>query len=121
MEWDLQYGPSIEKLQALREAGKKIAALDRRPDLPVTLEWVWEAFAEFNASRNWTMGVPQPIQLSEIIAYATLKGLTREESDELRGHVRRLDTVFFKFVEEKRKADGRVGSTNRRPQRPKGR
>ena len=69
--------------------------------------WVWEAYAEFSASRVWSMGQPYPIALTEIMAYSTLKGYSRDETEELLQFMRLLDDVYFKHVTEKAKRDGR--------------
>jgi len=121
LTWDLEFGPSFEKLHALRDAGKEVPALDRRPDLPVTLEWVWAAYAEFSRGRNWTMGAPQPVALTEILAYSEIKQLSREEVEELLGYVRELDEVYFEHLKEKQKRDAGARGSNRRTRGRKGR
>lgn len=60
--------------------------------------------------RGWTGGAPQPILLTEIMAYGALVQLERIEIEELLGFVRLLDDVYFKHLEEKQKAKNHGGT-----------
>lgn len=88
-------------------------ALDRRPVLPETLAWIWTAYSELTRSRNWSMGSPQPIALSEILAYSELINGSQEETFELISFVRELDDVFF----ERQKGITKSGDTSSRHRR----
>jgi len=62
------------------------------------------------------MGVPQAITLVEILAWAEIAGLGREDVEELLGFIRLLDDVYFKDLERKAKAkqNGRTSGNHRR-------
>ena len=80
-------------------------ALDRRPELPESLAWVWSAFAELNRCRTWNFGAPHHISLGDIKAYADLVELTRSEVEELLGFVHKLDDVYMEYMAKKLKRE----------------
>jgi hypothetical protein len=59
------------------------------------------------------MGAPQPIALSEILAYSELINGSQEETFELISFVRELDDVFF----ERQKGITKSGDTSGRHRR----
>ena len=119
----MQYGPSIEKLRALQEAGKDIPALDKRDAIELGFDgWIWEGYSELMKSRFWINGQPQPIALQEILAYSDLVGLNREDAGSLLNFIRQLDNVYFDFLKGKApKENGGTRSNHRRSRRGKGR
>lgn len=121
MRWDLQYGPSVEKLRTQQEAGHSIPALDRRDEMELGADqWIWDGYAALTKGRMWMGGQPQPIALQELLAYSSLVGLNREDAGSLLGFTRQLDEVYFDFLKGKApKSDGRTRSPNRRKGRSK--
>jgi hypothetical protein len=122
LRWDLQYGPSVDKLRALQEAGNEVPALDRRDNMEIGFaDWIWDGYVELMKGRVWNGGQPQPIALPDVLAYSDLVGLSREDASSLLKFVRMLDEVYFDFLKGKAapKKDGGIRSNNRRTRRGK--
>lgn len=67
------------------------------------------------------MGVPQAIPLVEMLAWAEIADLGREEVEELLGFIRLLDDVFFEDLERKAKAKAQQNGGTRGNHRRTGR
>lgn len=82
--------------------------LNSKPDLFSELQWIWEAYSVLTQSRQFGMSSPQPIPISEILAYAEFNDV-RESTDreELLHFVQHLDSVFL--------ADFSARNTNKTP------
>jgi hypothetical protein len=111
--WGLEYGKRLDQLTALREAGNKVPALDRRPDLDEGIEWLWDGYLALDKSRVFAYGQPQRIPISEIIAYSGLVGLDNEDSLLLIDIVQQLDSAHFEKLAATAK-NGGTRSNNRR-------
>jgi hypothetical protein len=74
-------------------------------------EWLWEAYQVLSERRRVTDQGPDPIAISEILAYATFHRITAEyEREVLMRTVCVLDNAFLAFVRKKRKkGPGRQG------------
>jgi hypothetical protein len=69
--------------------------LNSKPDLFPDLRWIWEGFMVLTASRQVGMSSPQPIMVSEVLAYCKFAGIfDPEEREEFLHHVQSLDRVF---------------------------
>lgn len=67
-------------------------------------EWLWEAYQILSERRRVTEQGPDPIQISEIAAYADFRGITAEYERELLLEVLcALDNAFMTFVRKKTK------------------
>lgn len=70
--------------------------LKSAPEIWPDLGWIWEAFTYLNACRQAGFNGPQPISLTEILAYAQYRGITcPDERDELLYHVQKLDVLYM--------------------------
>lgn len=79
--------------------------LSSRPELWADLTWVWEAFTYLSSGRQMGFNGPQPIALSEILAYAEFRAITcPDEREELLHHVQKLDAVYLSDALAKSKA-----------------
>ena len=76
-------------------------ALQERPKVKAHLAYLLEAFHDLSSQRLVSQ-FPQPIQISEVMAYASLIGMdTPAERERLLDTVRILDAIY---LEEIRKA-----------------
>lgn len=90
-------------MQKLQEAGNKVPALERRPYLPATIEWAWEAYSALSHHRRRLDAAPMPITVAEVVAYAQLKGLGVEDAEALLEYVQLLDEVYLAHAAEQMK------------------
>jgi hypothetical protein len=76
-----------------------------RPELYPDLYWVWEAFMMLSSTRQQGMGGPQPISLTELLAYCQYHAIQdSEEREEILHLVQHLDRVFLAHYAEKSKS-----------------
>jgi hypothetical protein len=69
--------------------------LNSQPDLFPDLLWIWEGFMVLSTCRQYGMSAPQPIPLSEILAYCEYHQIDDvDERDEFLYHVQKLDLVL---------------------------
>lgn len=99
MLWELKPKPDLEKMrEEILERGQDpslFPILNDKPELFPDLRWIWEGFMSISASRQIGMSAPQPILLSEILAYCEYTGIFDScEREELLNHVQKLDIVF---------------------------
>ena len=113
MTWNLSFGHKFKELQALKDAGANVPALDRRPVLDLNAQWAWNAYVALDKGRNFSFGQPHPIALSEILAYKEIAGVLDEDIEELVFYVRLIEDVYFEHLKNKVK-NGGTGSHNRR-------
>lgn len=79
--------------------------LKGRPEIWPDLFWVWEAFSFLSSSRQMGFNGPQPISLTEILAYAEFRGIhSPDEREELLHHVQKLDSQYLQDSATKAKA-----------------
>ena len=102
----MQWGSEIEFLiRRSISKGELTQALKSKPELKSELIIFWEAFATLSASRLYTLRFgkkdtqyigPDPIQFSELSAYANAIGITDvEHRMKLVRIVRKLDAVYL--------------------------
>ena len=89
----------------LQQQGQFIQALEDRPMAAANVEWAWRAYVILDRSRQWGQGFPQPIQVSEMMAYATGRNLRPGAIDELIEIVQDLDSEYLQRL-ARRKAIG---------------
>ncbi len=80
--------------------GEPTPALQARPQLWPSLQWIWEAFTRLSRARvvGW---VPHPIALAEIEAYCRLYGITDPDVRSEFAHlVWALDQVWLAWAAE---------------------
>lgn len=84
-----------EDILARGEDPSSFPILNDIPEIDRDLIWIWEAYMVLTNSRQFGMSSPQPIQMSEVLAYATYSGYYHPEDRELLlHHVQKLDQVF---------------------------
>jgi len=70
--------------------------LNSKPELFTDLQWIWEAYMSLTQSRQFGMSSPQPIAVSEILAYAEYNRIEDTvDREELLHHVQCMDQVFL--------------------------
>lgn len=70
--------------------------LNSKPSLYPDLVWVWEGFLTISASRQMGFNGPQPISLSEVLAFLHYRGIEdQEEREEFVTLVQALDQVYM--------------------------
>jgi hypothetical protein len=82
----------IALLPAAQEAVEEL--MDEAPDIPLLMEPLFRYFEEISASREYEgmSGMPQAIQMSEIVAWQQLSGMTLDQWE--LGAIRALDVRF---------------------------
>jgi hypothetical protein len=85
--------------QSLQKDGIKVKGLDNMPVLLPTAIYFWEAFQTLSAKRIITERGPQPIQVSEIKAYAEYMDITEDVlKQDLFYLINRLDDTYLSHV-----------------------
>jgi hypothetical protein len=81
--------------------------------------WLWQAFEVLSARRNYNQAGPQPIALSEMLAYGTFSGFDSEwRLEALVRVISALDAIYLDHHTRKKapsKGSKSVGKTQRRP------
>lgn len=91
MEW----GPQLKHLKRFAEAGQSVPALENQPLVSSHMDWAWKGYVVLDKSRQWGQGFPQPIQVTEIMAYATGRNMSPGAIDDLIDMVQHLDGVYL--------------------------
>lgn len=111
----------IEKLRALQEKeGIEIPSLENMPEVDSINHLFWSAFQVLSKTRLNNGGLPQPIQVSEILAYAKLMDIDDpDDRDDLLAMILIMDEMWLEDREKKRiaaekKAKQRRGRASRR-------
>lgn len=68
MQWEVDWGDSLEFLEEVANAGGDPPALRNRPDKDPWMQEYLTAFSILNQTRSYGMG-PNPITLTELLAY----------------------------------------------------
>ena len=112
----------LQNLAWLREiaaSGKTVKGLDNIPTLFPEAQFYWEAYVMLAVKRQKNERGPQPIAMSEILAYATFM---RIDDDVLREDllymVSALDAAFLEHVNKPKPKDGKQNNS-RPPRRPR--
>jgi hypothetical protein len=88
--------------------GKHVQALEDMPELDLDLVLFWEAFYELTNARQYSMGGPQPLANTEIVAWMDIHEI--ENRTELYQFVRHLDTHWMRWAreeQERKRADAK--------------
>lgn len=92
-------------LAQLKQEGKPVKALEDVPEVFPHALWLWSAFNTLSRKRLVTPEGPQPIAVSEILAYVTYFDIPFGLRNELMGIVNLLDSVFISHMAKLRKQD----------------
>lgn len=113
-----------EQLEKLQATGVRVKSLEDAVTIHPAGEWLWSAFEELATKRIWGEGGPNPIQTSEIYAYAKFhsipQGVLRED---LMYIVSLLDIQYIAHVRKEQERKGRkdamkAKARGRAPRRP---
>lgn len=78
--------------------------LNSKPTIFSDLVWIWEGFLVLTSSRQTGYASPQPIALSEILAYCEFASISdREDRDHFLHHVQLLDNYTLADFRAKNK------------------
>ena len=103
-----------EDILARGEDPSSYPILNSRPEMFSELVWVWEGFLTISASRQMGFNGPQPISLSEVLAFLTYRGISDpEEREQFLTLVQALDQVFIadSIAKQKTKSSQPPGET----------
>lgn len=101
MEW----GGKLEMLQERAAAGLPTPSLEKMPEVPYYLQWIWEAFSVLSGCRPASIGGALAIPMTELHAYCMLKRIDNsDEIDDLIYFIRELDTAYLKWCNSKRQS-----------------
>lgn len=85
-------------MEDLKKEGVNVRSLDEAPVLLPSAAWLYSAFETLSAKRLFIDGRPQPIQISEILAYAEFEEITdKTMRDDLMYMVGVMDAKFLNF------------------------
>lgn len=106
----MDYGPFVEQLEGLKKRGRKISALDSRP------ECLYQDILEAYLDLRFVHAASDPIPVSEIVAWLSLSGINHLEEKRLFFDlIRLLDSSFLKRHREIQNAN--ASTSDRRKSR----
>lgn len=89
---------NLDWLKKLQASGARVPVLDEMPEILPHAQFYWQAYQTLSSRRLVVQGRPQPIQISEVLAYAQFIGVTDAYSRrDLLRLVVALDTEFLHF------------------------
>lgn len=98
----------VDTLKKLQDSGVRVKSLEGDVDIHPSGEWLWRSFEELASKRIWDTVGPQPIQTSEINAYAEFHGIPHGVLREDLYHlVSLLDGLYIAHVRKDRKKQER--------------
>lgn len=108
-------------LAQLKEDGKTVKALEDVPEVLPHALWLWAAFNSLSRKRLITPEGPQPIPVSEILAYAVYYDIpSGDPRTDLMDIVSLLDETFLLHVaKERKKRDKQASARGASPFRGK--
>lgn len=95
-------------MEDLEDAGKRVKALESKPDIEDDMKEYIEAFGILSTQRSVGMG-PNPISLTDILAYLQIYGATCIE--DFMFHILQMDSTFLVKLSEKREREKTNGSS----------
>ena len=110
MEW----GPHETTLQLAKRKGKRVKALEDKPELYGDLQMVWDAFNDLHRARPVGFGA-SPIPLSSIMSWLDIHGIGGDSAVEIYELISAMDGVWLNWARNKEKQDADSASSNRRP------
>lgn len=70
--------------------------LNSKPEMFPDLVWIYEGFMCLSASRQFGMGAPQRISITDVLSYCEYRGIDDDDDrDDFLFHVQQLDQVFM--------------------------
>jgi hypothetical protein len=70
--------------------------LNNRPELFSDLSWIWEGFMVLSVSRQIGMSGPQPITMSDVLAYCDFEQVRHpDDREEFLHHIQKLDQLYM--------------------------
>lgn len=105
LEWQLKNAPKLKHLEVLKkrqEAGENIPFLAEEPTLHPNHYWIWEGFGYLARQRlHGHEQFPQPIQISEIAAYADYAGIVDEiDREDFMRCVCAMDEITLQYAQK---------------------
>ena len=103
LEWNLRNWKKLQHLEVLmkqKEAGLSVPFLDNMPTVHPHNAWVMQGYTVLSTQRLKIDGRPQPIQISEIKAYADYVGMADEgDREDFLWLVLRMDATALDFAD----------------------
>ena len=103
LAWSLEWGPQVKHLRRIADTGQRVPALESRPVPGSHISWIWEGFATLDIHRSWGQGFPQPISLSDILAYGQLTEMGRDQMETFLFYVEFLDGKYLDRMANRKK------------------
>lgn len=104
-----------EQLQKLKDSGVRVKSLDDAVTIHPAGQWLWAAFEALASKRIWGEAGPQPIQTSEIYAYAKYHGIPQGVlREDLHHIVSTLDLQYIAHVRADREKSDRKAAMKAR-------
>jgi hypothetical protein len=97
----LEWGPQIEKLEALEESGVQVKALDDKPNI-TGLEFYFGAYCDLQSDRQIGMDIG-PIPWTSVVRWCRLHGIHDiDDIDTINRYLRAMERAEYSFRERKR-------------------
>ena len=105
----------LKLLERRAKRGKRVQALEDRPEVYDDLLSTWSGFCTLHAARGNSLGA-EPLHVQDILGWLDLYGIAGDERSEHFELIRILDDVWLDHVrtEQKEKADADPTGSNRR-------
>lgn len=71
----MRHAKHVKNREWIKSTGLKTATLDDEPEPLPHAQLFWRAFTALSDRRTYDQGAPQPLQLTEILAYLKMNGL----------------------------------------------
>lgn len=92
----MAWGDSIDSLKAVAETGRRVKALEDRPQVRSGLLLYWQAFWDVSTCRRIGMEGASPVPWTAIDAWARRHGIAGDGFDRLVELIERMDAVWMK-------------------------
>lgn len=104
----------LDWLKTIKNQGKRVPSLENVPEVEEFCKIFWDGFDFLSERRIQTEVGPQPIQISEILAYVEYVGIFDSDTrDSFLRIVQHLDRTYINFKLKKR-ADAEKQARNKR-------
>lgn len=111
LKFQLEHGNKIKNigwLKTLQQSGVTVKGLENMPAILVEAEYFWSAYVSLTVKRIINERGPQPIQMSEILAYVTYMRIDDDAMrEDLFYHVSALDATFLQLIRKKPPTTGK--------------
>lgn len=113
--WNLNYGDREWEIEVIKKRNLPIPDWFRnKPTVPLEQRWFWWAYWELDSCRQWTEGMPTPIQWTVIKDFSEYYDIDFEY---LRIVVRGMDGAYLDYRAKKRQKD--IDEQKRKSKRPR--